>query len=89
MSKHKAHSPADWHPEDIKAAIRKRGLSVSQLAKDNGYENPRTFLNVLRTPYPKVEGIIATFLEVSPAEIWPSRYGDSTRIRSQVQSRVA
>jgi Ner family transcriptional regulator len=89
MSKQTAHSTADWHPEDIKAEIRKRGLSVSQLAREHGYENPRTFLNVLRTSYPKVERIIATFLEVEPAVIWPSRYHESTRIRNQVHSRVA
>ncbi|HFE8054482.1 TPA: helix-turn-helix domain-containing protein [Escherichia coli] len=26
----------DWHPEDIKAAIRKRGMTTSQLSRSNG-----------------------------------------------------
>lgn len=89
MSKQSAHPKNDWHPEDIKAEIRKRGISVAQLARESGYRNPRTFMNVLRMPYPKVERIIAEFLEVKPESIWPSRYQESTRIRNQVQSRVA
>lgn len=26
----------DWHPEDIKAAIRKRGMTTSQLSRCHG-----------------------------------------------------
>lgn len=89
MSRSKTHSVNDWHPEDIKAAIRKRGVSMSELARANGYENPRTFMNVLRTPYPKVQNIIADFLKVDAAEIWPSRYQKSTRIQPFAHSNVA
>lgn len=74
MSELKAHSNKDWHREDIKAAIRKHDISVADLARANGYNNPSTFANVFRMPYPKVERIIAKFLGAQPEEIWPSRY---------------
>ena len=76
MSKSTTHSKRDWHPEDIKAAIRKKYRSVSILARANGYNNPSTFSNVFRMPYPKVEKIIAKSLDTIPEEIWPSRYKD-------------
>lgn len=77
MSKSETHSNQDWHREDIKAAIRKQGVTVSDLARANGYTNPSTFANVFRMPYPKVERIVAKFLGVTPEEIWPSRYKDT------------
>ncbi|CAA0111455.1 Uncharacterised protein [BD1-7 clade bacterium] len=84
------HSPAeDWHPEDIKAEIRKRCGSVAALAQANGYEKPRTFLNVLRMKYPKVEAIIADAIGVPAAEIWPSRYQDPIKIRPLNHRSVA
>lgn len=76
MSKPETHSIQDWHREDIKAAIRKQGITVADLARANGYDNPSTFANVFRMPYPKVERIIAKFLGKKPEEIWPSRYKD-------------
>lgn len=85
MSKTKARSNAtatDWDREDIKAAIRKKErLSMAAFAKRNGYKNPATFYNVFKMPYPKIERIIADYLEVEPADIWPSRYANrSTEI---------
>ncbi|MFN3881898.1 MAG: transcriptional regulator [Nitrincola lacisaponensis] len=74
MSKSQTHSNQDWHRQDILAAVRKRGITVAELARQNGYSNSATFYNVFKAPYPKVERIIARFLELSPNEIWPSRY---------------
>lgn len=74
MSKLKTHSKADWHREDIMAAIRKKGTSLAELGRHHGYPKPTVLYNVFYKPYPKVERIIAAFLEVDPAEIWPSRY---------------
>lgn len=70
----------DWDKEDIKAAIRKKGISMSELARANGYKS-RTFLNVLRMPYPKVQMIVGDFLGVAPEVIWPSRYLKPTQIQ--------
>ena len=78
MSKSKTHSTEDWHRQDILAAIRKRGISAAELARRNGYDNPTTFYNVFKAPYPKVERIIANFLGMQPEEIWPSRYKDKS-----------
>lgn len=75
MSKSKTRSSlVDWHRQDIAAEIRKRGISVAELARRNGYSNPTTFYNVFKAPYPKVERIVADFLGVPPQEIWPTRY---------------
>lgn len=89
MSSKHHHSLNDWHPEDIKAAIRKRGCSMSELARANGYNQPRTFSNVLRAPYPKVQTIIADFLGKRPEEIWPSRYREPIKIEPCNHSKVA
>lgn len=63
----------DWHPADIIAAIKKRGTSLSALSRNAGLR-PSTLNNALAPRWPKGEKIIADFLNVSPAEIWPSRY---------------
>lgn len=85
MSKSQTRSPQDWHKEDIKAAIRKKGVSMADLARANSY-SPRTFSNVFHLKYPKVEAIIAEFLNTTPDIIWPSRYSDPVRIQP---SRIA
>lgn len=74
MSKQKAHSNQDWHRQDILAEIRKKGVSLAELGRHHGYENPTTLYNVFKAPYPKVEKIIAEFLGTQPEAIWPSRY---------------
>ncbi|MFN3879835.1 MAG: helix-turn-helix domain-containing protein [Nitrincola lacisaponensis] len=74
MSKSQTHSQQDWHRQDILAAVRKRGITVAELARQNGYNNSATFYNVFKAPYPKVERIIAKFLGLDPSEIWPTRY---------------
>lgn len=63
----------DWHPADIIAAIKKRGTSLSALSRNAGLR-PATLNNALARRWPKGEKIIADFLNVSPTDIWPSRY---------------
>lgn len=64
---------SDWHVEDIKAAIRKTGTSLKDLASAHGYD--RTVMShVMRKPYPAIERIIAKRIGVKPSVIWPSRY---------------
>jgi Ner family transcriptional regulator len=89
MSESEIHSINDWHKEDIKSAIRKKGVCMSELARANGYENPRTFSNVLQKPYPKVQRIIAEYLEIEPEVIWPSRYQQPTKITPSIHRKVA
>ncbi|WP_273826841.1 helix-turn-helix domain-containing protein [Providencia rettgeri] len=63
----------DWHPADIIAAIKKKGSSLSEISRSVGL-NSSTLNNALSRRWPKGERIIAEFLGVTPAEIWPSRY---------------
>lgn len=68
----------DWHAEDIKAEVRKRGKTISQLSRDSGLAES-TLRNVFRYHWPKGERIIAGALGVTPEDIWPSRYGVQQR----------
>ncbi|MBJ7553125.1 DNA-binding transcriptional regulator Nlp [Marinomonas spartinae] len=79
MSKQCTHSTtlSDWHRQDIMAAIRKKGTTLAELGRQHGYESPAALYNVFNMSYPKVERIIAAFLESHPSEIWPSRYQKS------------
>jgi Ner family transcriptional regulator len=63
----------DWHPEDVKAAIRKTGITLTGLAIEAGY-NGAAVRAALRLPWPQIEAIIARRLGTAPWVIWPSRY---------------
>jgi Ner family transcriptional regulator len=80
----------DWHPADIVAGLHKKGWSLQQLAKQNGYAGRSALSKALSDPYPKAEAIIAKELGVEPQEIWPSRYntdGTSNRTRGMKPRR--
>lgn len=64
---------ADWHREDVKAAVRKLGKTLSQLSREAGLASD-TLRNVFRYHWPKGEQIIAQAIGVAPQAIWPSRY---------------
>lgn len=65
--------PTDWHPEDIKAAVRKTGTTMSALSRAAGL-SVGAAKRALETPWPRAEAIIASRLELKPQDIWPSRY---------------
>ncbi len=71
----------DWHPADIVAALWKRGMSLRRLSRLHGYGDD-SLKNAMRFPWPRAEGVIATFLELHPADIWPSRYHEDGSPRS-------
>ncbi|TQE40972.1 Nlp family transcriptional regulator [Aggregatibacter actinomycetemcomitans] len=64
----------DWHREDIKAALAKKGWSLRQLSLKHGYSNGSTLKNALDRPWLKGERIIAEAIGVSAEVIWASRY---------------
>lgn len=66
----------DWHPEDVKAAIRKTGITLTDLSIGAGYEKSAVG-KALFQPWPQVEDIIAERLGTDPWVIWPSRYDSS------------
>lgn len=75
--------PSDWHPEDIKAAIRKRGITLAGIAKAVGMRRNALGL-ALVLPRERAEAAIAAALDLHPSAIWPSRYhADGTRRRPQ------
>lgn len=63
----------DWHPADVVAAIKKKGLSLSALSRRAGLSSS-TLSNALRRKWPKGEKIISDFLGMEASAIWPSRY---------------
>ena len=63
----------DWHPADVHAALKKRGLSLAGLSTAHGY-HPTAAGKALKRPWPALEVVIAQAIGVPPAEIWPSRY---------------
>lgn len=67
---------AGWHPEQIKAAVRMRGITLSELARRHGYGADACRL-ALRRPWPRVERIIADELGVPPSQLWPERYAEA------------
>jgi Ner family transcriptional regulator len=68
-----AHPRADWHREDIKAAIRRSGITLAALSSEHGFTVSSCSWCLMR-PWPRMQAIIAQRLGVAPQTIWPSRY---------------
>ncbi|MDF5005703.1 helix-turn-helix transcriptional regulator [Vibrio parahaemolyticus] len=69
----------DLHRADIIAALKKKGISMSALSRQNGLAST-TLANALDRPWPKGEKIIAKALDLEPHEIWPSRYAELQQV---------
>ncbi len=63
-----------WHQEDIKAAIRKTGITLKQLALSNDLSESACRMAILYNFVPSGEVAIAKHLKISPHELWPQRY---------------
>lgn len=80
----------DWHPEDIKAEIRKKGCSMARLAQMSGVAPQNLSIALRANTSSRAEKIIADFIGVHPSTIWPSRYdGKGKRILLRTRKRVA
>jgi Ner family transcriptional regulator len=64
---------ADWHPADIQAALKKRGLTLAGLSVAHGYHATAAG-KALKRSWPALEIIIAAAIGIAPREVWPSRY---------------
>ena len=62
-----------WHVEDVKAAIRKKGQTLSSLSRMHRLSDSYLRGTLIRHR-PRGEAIIASFLGVHPWDIWPERY---------------
>lgn len=72
-----------WHKSDVKAALEKRGLTLSDLDREHGLPQG-TCSAALRKPHAVGERIIAEALDMSPRQVWPNRYRkDGIRLRPQ------
>ena len=70
-----------WHPELIKAQVRMRGTTLTQLAVDKGMHRT-ALIKACHKPLSRAEKIISDFLQVPLHELWPSRWtADGHRIR--------
>jgi Ner family transcriptional regulator len=67
--------PKGWHPEDIKAAVRKRGKTFTALAREHEVDPSTPRLAASRPCYTG-EQIVAGFLGIPPQELWPDRYSE-------------
>lgn len=75
----------DMHPADVLAALKKRGVSLRQLAHKFGYSH---IDRVLKSPWLAAEQIVANALQLDASQIWPSRYvSPETRIRAYQLTR--
>ena len=72
-SERKPKALSGWHAEDVKAAIRKKGQTLSGLSKAHRYSDSYLRGALIR-PLPRGEAIIANFLGLRPQDIWPDRY---------------
>ena len=76
-----------WHPQDIIAAVRKRGSSLQRLGRERGFG--LGVLNRATTKrFPRAHQIIAEFIGVPRQEIWPQFYDETGAPRSFLQVRA-
>lgn len=78
-------SAISWHPADIRAAVTKRGGTLSHIASEAGL-HPHTGQQALKSPCYAAEQAIAAFLDMPAHEIWPGRY-DSAGLTKQPRIR--
>ena len=65
----------NWHPEQVKAEVRLRtGKSLSELSLEHGLPEHALRTCLYRTCYVLAELVIADILDLSPRQIWPSRF---------------
>ena len=64
--------------EWIKQALRDRGSSMAQVARDHGVTRDAATL-AMKKPYPRMERAIARALNLEPQQLWPERYDHQGR----------
>ena len=77
----------DWHPADILAALRKRGITLAGLSIAHGYHATAAG-KALKHPWPAMEQLIAAALGVKPHVIWPKRYAEDGSLQAPKRIRV-
>ncbi|MBN8533883.1 MAG: helix-turn-helix domain-containing protein [Rhizobiales bacterium] len=62
-----------WHPQEIIAAVRKKGSSLQRLGLEHGFSRI-TFNRAAKERFPRAHQLIAEFLGVPRQVIWPQFY---------------
>jgi Ner family transcriptional regulator len=82
-----------WHRADIKAAVEKKGKTLTQLAADNGLEEWACRHALAKRHIPG-EQAIAALIGVPVWELWPGRWraprrngGEPTRIDNRFRKK--
>lgn len=72
------------HVEDIKAALRKRGWTLTQIAQELNVDTSAVSYTLNRQRSRRVEQAVANKLGLPPHEVWPQRYqsGRQSRLTS-------
>lgn len=78
-------SKQDMDKIDVRAALERRGWSLSRLSMSHGYTRCAAAMTFLK-PWPQMEWIIAEAIDKLPWEIWPSRYPDGPVSRPERKS---
>lgn len=77
-----------WHPEEIKAAVRMKGKTLTQLALDNGLPEWACRTALVRCHYDG-QAAIASFLKLPAQALWPGRYREDGSPRAPRLRRKA
>lgn len=67
------------HPEDIKAAIRKKGVTLAGLARQLGVQPSALSQSLYRPVSAQLERKIASFIGRRPSAVWPNRFDAAGR----------
>lgn len=68
------------HPEDVKAAVRRRGKTLKQLALDANLSESACRVALIE-PVPAANRAIANFLDTSVHTLWPEWFDSGGRRR--------
>lgn len=72
---------SDMHPEDIKAELRKRGYTLTEVARRAGVTKQTIAMSLRGRVSARAETAVAECLGRDARAIWPSRYrSDGARI---------
>ncbi|SMF82842.1 transcriptional regulator, Nlp family [Tistlia consotensis] len=80
---------ANQHPEDVKAAVRKTGITLTALGIRAGIPGA-TVRKCLYTPCPKGNRVVADYLGLDLFALWPEWYDrDGNRLSSRSRKTSA